>query len=884
MSVFPSRAALWLLHAIAPAQVVDEFVDDLLEEFAVVAARHGALRARLWLWRQVLSSIPSLVRMRWQGPPAVAGKRDEASMLELRSELRYAVRRMVRSPILSVAVITTVALGTGSASAIVAVARGVWLKPLPFPDAEQIVVPLVVYPAFPRPVSSFSAPDIEDARIATQSLSALSAYANALPTLTGQGDPARVQVMDVTAGMLDVLAVEPQFGRDFRPSDFHAESEPVVILADDFWRTRYAGDPNVVGTAITLDGQTTRVVGVLPAMATKLPVGDWTMLRPLVPPTSGPNSWQSRRGSNWLYAIARVKPGVTIAAAEAELQATFQAIAREHPNDFSAQRSVQLEPLRDHLVGSIRSVLLLLVGAVVAVLAMACANVANLLLTQAGARQNEFAVRTALGGGAHRVARQILVENAVLAAVGGALGILVAQLLIVGLLALYPGTLPRAGEIRIDAVALLATLALTALTALFAAAPSVLRAVRSDVIRDLRDTQRTGGSAAQRRMRWGMVALQVAMTVTVLFAAGLLLRTFVNVRNVDLGFEPSRVVSFGVDLPRVRYASLEQAVAFYDELERELGAIPGVTEVATVNTLPLSGNDWRAPIGVEPQTGGGQADQPTTGMRLVTPGYFKAMGMPLLAGRDVTPADDRNAPITALVNRALAHAVFGDEDVLGKTVFTGERPVQIIGLVGDIPHISLTQPPQPELYMSAYRDIRRERSVVVQVDGDPSVLMPLIRERVRSLDDELALHQLTSLAASVDEQLAPQRFRATLVGTLAGLSLLLAMVGVFSAVAFAVSQRTREIGIRLAVGESPGQVRMRVHRWVLGATVSGSLIGVAGAWYAGGLMQSLVFGVARTDLGGLMIVPALLILVGAAAAELPARRASRLDPLRAIGR
>jgi predicted permease len=871
----PPHLARWLVSAAAPADVAQHVLDDLEEEFVGRAAARGPRAARRWYWSQAVRSTVPLLGMRGFGRRAARPRREAwrgEMTANIMQDVRHAVRRAAKRPLVSAAVVTTVALGIGATAAVVAVARDVVLQPLPFPDSHELVR------VMNRRWQSVSVVDVKDRAEASRTLEGVAAYTSATPTLTGRGEPQRLQAVLVTDGFGRLLGVEPVIGRHFRPDELVSGGPAVAMLSYAFWQQRFGGDPRVLGAPIVLDDVPHVVVGVLPRTRFPFPPAGRDLWLPLIP---RPGSWQTSPGSNWLFGIARLRDGVSVEAARQEMDAITPRLVEAYSELASSERNVDLVPLREHVVGPIRPIVLLLGAIVTVVLLIACGNVGNLLLSDAEARRQEFAVRAALGGAGRHLARQVLVEALVLAAAGGLLAVLLARGLVTGLLVLYPGGLPRAGEVEVDAGLVLGTLAATLLAGFLAGLPLVRQAMRPDLAPSLRlaPGRVAGPPDATRTL---LASGQVALAVLLLIGAGLLLKSFRELSKVEPGYKADGLLTFAVSAPRARYGDGAQLIAFYDRLAAEVRSVPGVRAAGVALGVPLTWAGWTNRLVLE---GRPEMDStgPPTDVRAVDHGYLETMGIPLLAGRGFTERDTADAPPVVLVNRRLVAEAFAGASPLGARIRWDGRIREIVGVVGDVRHHSLSDPAVPEVYSPSTQIVRGDRYFAVRArHGDPAALLPALRQAVARLDADVALSDVATMQERLDAHRGPARFRAALTGTLGGLALVLAVLGIYASMAYLVERRSREIAIRIALGAAPTAVRRLVLARAFATSASGAALGVAAALAATKHLQAFFFGVTAHDAQVLVGAPLLLVGVAMIAAYGPARRASTVDPTEAM--
>ena len=650
------------------------------------------------------------------------------------------------------------------------------------------------------------------------------------------------------------------------------------MVTHRFWRRRLGGDPNAVGRTIFLNNVQRTVTAVLPPGADLLPEADIDIWRPLV---DDAQQRMQPRTATYMVVVARLADGTSLASAQSGMDVIARQLANEHPLT-NAHRGVKVEPLKDGVVGPARPMFLLLAGAVATVLLIACASVANMLVAQSEDRARELAIRAALGGSPGRLVSQLVTESMLLCVTGGALGVMLSPALLRGFVALYPGVLPRATELHVDWLALLASTAAIVLAGLLASGPLVRQAYRTDTARGLGAGVRVVGSRRQRRFANGLVVAQLALSIVLLFGGWLLLATYQSMTRINVGFDAEHLLTFDVTPSRARYPNPEQIDAFYQGLEERLEQHRGVRAIGVSNLIPFAAGNLTE-LYARDGRGDAMPNMPQATLQVVSDHFLDAMGLPLVRGRGITAGDRDGSPPVVIVNAALAATHFRGEDALGKRLTMRGRSWEIVGIVGDKRHATLAQAPVPEMFVSR-RHLPRELGgwVTVRTVGDPTALIAAAREAVRATDPTIAVAHVATMSERRSEAVAAERFRAVVVALFAVLALLLATLGLYGVVADGVSRRTREIGIRMALGESAVRVRRRV---LAGATVlclTGVVAGVTVAFPVGALLRPFLL--QRDTNDGLVLgtVSGLLCAVTLFAAYLPARRASRVDPMVAL--
>ncbi|HKG92464.1 MAG TPA: ABC transporter permease, partial [Gemmatimonadaceae bacterium] len=766
-------------------------------------------------------------------------EREERSdfLAGLWQDARYAVRSLLARPGFTAAVVATIALGVGANAAIYSVVDAALLRPLPFAGPERLVH-LWERPATdagpgsgPRYETSY--PDFLDIRRRATTLAGVAGYHGGRVTLAA-GDRATVlSAAKVTANFFDVLGVRPLAGRTFAAGEDEVGAPKVVMLTHGVWRRLFGGDRGIVGRVVQLDGQPYTVAGVLPERFHFAAVGSADVWVPI----DRPPSMRERRSSHWLKAVARLRDGATVDAARRELAAIAGELAREFPQSNAGQ-GAEVVPLRDELVGTVRPLLLTLYGAVAFVLLVACGNVANLLLVRGAARQRELSIRAALGAGRGRIARQLLTESTLLALCGGALGIVVAHAGIRALVAAIPPeqarALPYLRDVGLDAGVLGYAVLVSLVAGTLSGLVPALRASRTELQAALRQSTGGGASAAgsQRLLRDGLVVAELALTVVLVSGAALFARSLTSLLAVDVGFRGEGVLTMMVPLPRWSYATERAQRQFYQSLEARVSALPGVRSVGLVSKLPLDyGNSTSYSVpGAPPPTPG---QEPSASYRVVSPRYFETLGIPLLGGRTFTATEDSAAGGVVVINRALAREGFGDRDPVGREITVGGRPMTVVGVVGDVTIGKLEDEIPPTMYFSILQamDLAMRLAVRAERGTDPHALAVPIRAALRDLDPSVATFQVYTMDELVGQSQSVflRRYPLVLVGAFAAIALVLALVGTYGVISYAVTQRLRELGIRIALGARPESIRWLVLRHAGALASLGITLGVIGA-------------------------------------------------------
>ncbi len=811
-------------------------------------------------------------------------------MDSLAQDIRYALRRLRSAPGFTAVATLTLALGTGANSAIYSVIHSVLLAPLPYADAGRVVG--LANRRSGQDIAWISEPELMDFRRDVASFSGVAAYDAEEANLTGTGGPERVGIARATANLFSVLGVRPVAGRPFSAAEDVPGHDDVALLSYGLWQRRFGGQP-VVGRVLRVDGRARLVIGVLPP-GLRLPT-DYRAQQPTdvwLPLALQPDSLHGR-GSHYLYALARLRPGATPRQATAELSVVADRWAAaglvQRPDDF---RDVAV-PVTDLVLGHVRPILLLLLGAVGFILLIACANVANLLLARADGRQREIAIRTAMGASRRRVVTQLLVESVLLALAGGAGGLLLAALGLRGLLALSPGGVPRIAGVHLDGPVLGVTLLLALGTGVAFGLVPALHASRIDLVPALKEGAR-GTSLGVRRRRVGatLVVAQVALAVVLVVGAGLMVRSFGKLRDIDIGVRPDHVLTLRLSLPPADYPGDTAVIAFYRTLLERVRALPGVRAAGAARILPLTEEmgDWSITIEGRPR----QPDEnPHADWQIVTPGYFQAAGMWLLRGRLLDENDRDGGPFVVVVNATMAARYWPGQDALGKRFHLGTsgKPwTTVVGIVGDVRQNAIVETPHAQMFhpiaqwpaASGGSRVPRGLTLAVRAAGDPLALARSVAGIVHGLDPRLPVSNVQTMDEVVREAVAQPRFTTTLLVLFGLLALALAAVGIYGLVAYTVGRRSGEIAIRMALGARRGRVLAMILRQGLGLTAAGLAVGLLAAAALARLMGSLLYGVGALDPLTFTAVPVLLAGVAAAACLLPARRAAAVAPAAAL--
>jgi putative ABC transport system permease protein len=802
-------------------------------------------------------------------------------------DVKYALRMLIKTPTFAVIAVLTLALGIGANSAIFSVVDTVLLRPLPFKEPNQIVMAWARYLNDSGGKGVHSFPDYVDLRDQSQSFSGMAAYTRAAGTLAQADDAQALEGVAITPEIFDILGVPPLLGRGFTQEEAKDQGERVIVLTYPLWQRAFGADPKILGQQITISGRGYTVVGVM-RPGWKFPIEDehidYVMPLQYLVPTALTN-----RGSHFLSVVGRLKPGVQIRQAEAELSAIAGRLSKQYPDTNMNVTSMTVTTLHSDIVGDVRPALIILLGAVALVLLIACANVANLLLARAASRSREIAIRTALGASRLRVIRQLLCESLLLALMGGTAGLLLAWWGVDLLGAAGPQGLPHIAQIKVNFTVAAFTFALAiGSTVLFGLFPA-LQVSRPSVNESLQQGAKgSTGGLHTNRLRAFLVVSQVSLSLLLLAGAGLLIKSFFNLRATNPGFDPERLMTLQVTLPRVRYPELDQQIRAHDTIMEKIAAIPGVTSAGGANPLPLAGNINNLSFMVSGAAPLPRGNHPGAGYLIVKPDYFEAMKIPVLQGRAFTHADTKDSPLVVMINEAFVRKYFSDRNPIGQQVMIdrGEAKApacEVVGVVGNSRHDSLAAPPGPEMYVPFPQDPARTLDIVMRVSSTKLVgLQADVKRAIHEVDKDLFVPKLEPMTTFLSTQLAQPRFNMMLLAVFAGVAMVLAAIGIYGVIAHSVTQRTREIGIRMALGAQKTQMLGMVLRQSLTLVVIGIAIGFLVALGATRVMATLLYGVGANDVSTYAIV--IFLLAGAAllASYLPARRAMKVDPMVAL--
>jgi putative ABC transport system permease protein len=808
-------------------------------------------------------------------------------------DIKYGARMLLKNPGVTVIVIIALALGIGANSAIFSVVNAVLLRPLPYQESERLV--FLNEKSAVLDEMSISYPNFTDWRNHNQSFEKIGVYNRASYNLTGSGEAERIVTGQVSADLFSVLRVNALHGRVFTNEEDKPGGTPVAVLSYPLWQRRFGGQTNILNQAITLNGKPYTVIGVMPeSYLYPSRVEMWVPVGQL----SDQTSWQSRGNHPGLYGVARLKPGVTFEQAQADMNNIAANLAQQYP-DTNSGTSIRMRSLLEIFVTDVRRALWVIFGAVGFVLLIACANIANLLLARATARKKEMAIRTAVGASRWRIARQLLTESVLLSLIGGGLGLALARWGIDLILYVSPNAIPRSREIGLDWTVLAFTIGVSFLTGILFGLIPAIQAGEVDVHETLKETGR--GTSGRQWLRSSLVVVEVATTLVLLIGAGLMIRSFYILQKVNPGFNHEHLTSFSVSLPQKKYSTEEQRASFYNRLLENIRALPGVETAAAASGLPLGNNGWQTSFMVDGQPPPKPEDMPLMEACLVTPDYFRAMNIPVLRGRVFSDRDDRShlagrdmsklneiqrsiAGLNKIViDEEFAKIHWPNEDAVGKRVRLGtaaDAPVlEVLGVVGRVKMESLNQNSnRVQGYFAFPQTPQGGMTVIIKGASDPNLLISSVRNAVRKIDPDQPIYSPRTMGEIRAESVSQERLNLTLLSLFAGIALVLAIVGIYGVMSYSVTQRTHEIGIRMAIGARP----LDVFKMILGHGMKLALIGVAIglflAYFLTKLMATMLFGVAPTDAmtyGGISL---LLITIALLACYLPGRRATKVEP------
>ena len=805
-------------------------------------------------------------------------------MAALLQDLRYGIRTLAKNPGFTIVAVLTLALGIGANTAIFSVVDAVLLRPLPYPQSERLFVVYQTLPQDPAQNTGVSYPNYLDWTQQNQAFDSIAAARGNSQALSGQGEPTYIESGSVTSNYFDVLRVKPMLGRTLQSSDDALDASPVVVMSETLWRARFGADPAIVGKTITLEQHAVTVAGIVPAY-----------FHPSVPDSAAQlwvplrqdgvfSDMHGRRAGHYLAVLGRLKPGVTAAQAQSEMAALQDRLAEQYPNENKGW-GIRVVSLQADMAGNVRAALLVLLGAVGFVFLIACANVASLQLARAASRRKEIAIRVALGAGRQRLLRQFLTESVLLSFIGGAVGLVLAYEALQGLIAWLPADLPRVSEIHVDARVLAFGLALSVLSGVIFGLAPAWHSSESRLAEALEGARGAGEERTSHRARNAFVIAETALAIVLLIGAGLLIRSFARLQQVNVGFNPAQLLTAQVGLPRAKYAKPEQWISFYQQTLERMNALPGAQEAAVAVPLPLSDSYINLAFEIEGRPPRAKSESPTADFVAISPNYFHVLQVPLLRGREFRGADSESGPKVCVISSSVAQQLFPNDSALGQRILIGyptNSSREIVGIVGDVKDSDLSARQTAQIYVPFVQNPLWAADIAVRARGNPSSLGGALREQIRAIDSALPVAEVKPMEEAIGSSIAQPRFRTALLSLFGAAALLLAAIGIYGVLAYTVTQQTREIGIRMALGANPGRVLRLVLARGLRLAGAGTVIGVLAALLLTRLLGSLLFDVSATDPLTFAAVAGLLLAVALLACYVPARRAMRVDPMVAL--
>ena len=805
----------------------------------------------------------------------------------LLQDLRYTIRRLAKSPAFTIIVVLTLALGIGANTAIFSAVNAVLLRPLPYLEPERLVTIEHLYPSLDGLEAPVSVPGFIDYQRKGRSFESMAVQSGWQANLTGVGEPVRMMGQRVTGRYFTTLQVPALLGRTLQPGEDSVGREHVAVLSYDAWKRIFGADPSIVGKSLALNGESFEVVGVMPSGFRDFFNRNAEIWAPIV--FRADQMTDDSRTNEYLNLTARMRPGVTVAQAQGEIRTLAEQLKRDYPDEYPPDWSLLVTGLSLQATGDIRPALLVLLGAVGFVLLIACANVANLLLARAAARSKEIAVRTALGATRERLLRQLLTESVIVSLAGGVVGLLLAYLGVRALVAMDIGNLPRSDEIAIDGTVMVFTLIVSVLAGvLFGLAPAIHTATPN-----LQGALKEGGRGAtadrgSHALRRSLVVTEVALALTLLTGAGLLLKSFARLQGVDPGFEPSNLLTFNVSLPQTKYANDTTQAAFFDQALPAIARVPGVTGVGGTSVMPFGGNWSTGSFEIEGYQTPENQPGPWGDIRIVSPQFFETLRIPLIKGRYLTDEDREGGRMVAVIDQEFVRRYYPKDDPIGKrftfgppdgvTDSTQNEWIEVVGVVGHTAHEGLDADPRLQLYLS-YRQVTQPfMAIAVRTTGSPDRYVNMVRDAVRSVDPDQPISGVNNMEALLSQSVGQRRLSMMLLSLFSGIALVLASIGIYGVMSYSVTQRSRELGVRIALGADRGDVLRLVLRQGMKLALIGIGIGLAAALALTRLIESQLYGVAATDPATFVLVAGVLATTALVANLIPAIRAMRMDP------